>query len=232
MSGQTKTLKCTASPEDDRTDRMDEIRRRLEASRVALESSFQPTAEEQQRILLERAEELAREPKKAVDAASLIQVIEFQIAGGSFAVEPRYVRKVFPLSTLTTIPGTPGHVAGVTNLGGEVLSLINLKVLLSLSGEGLTNGTQVIVLRSEHMEFGLLADSVLGSRTILQEEIGPALPTLSGSGRLYLKGVTLDRTAILDAKLMLADESIVVNDKEWFEPGARGALKEDSCENH
>lgn len=187
------------------------IRRRLEASRSALERRFEPSAEEKSKILKDRAMELAREPRE--DAEAQLEVVEFLLAHEKYGIEPHHIREIFSLKTLTPIPCTPPFVLGVTNLRGEVLSVIDLKRFFDLPDEGLTDFTKVIVLRSDTMEFGILADSVLGARSIPLDEVQPALPTLTGIREEYLRGVTQERLAILDAERILCDDRIAVHEE-------------------
>jgi purine-binding chemotaxis protein CheW len=62
------------------------------------------------------------------------------------------------------------------------------------------------------MELGILADAILGVRSITVEELQPALPTLTGIRAEYLKGITKDPLAVLDVEKILSDEKILVND--------------------
>jgi purine-binding chemotaxis protein CheW len=62
------------------------------------------------------------------------------------------------------------------------------------------------------MELGILADAVLGVRTIARNEFQPSLPTLTGIRSEYLKGITKDPLVVLDVEKILSDEKIVVND--------------------
>ena len=188
----------------------EKIRRRLEASRSALERRFEPSAEEKSKIFKDRAVELAREPREEVSAQ--LEIVEFRLAREKYGIEPDYIREVFPLKTLTPIPCTPSFVLGVTNLRGEILSVIDLKRFFDLPDKGLTDFTKVIVLQSETMMFGVLADSVTGTRSIPVEEIQPPLPTLTDVREEYLKGVAKGRLAILDAEKILSDETIMVHE--------------------
>jgi purine-binding chemotaxis protein CheW len=63
------------------------------------------------------------------------------------------------------------------------------------------------------MRFGVLADAVLGVRRVPVAGIQPSLPTLTGIREQYLKGVTHERTIVLDAQKLLADEKIVVQEQ-------------------
>ena len=189
-----------------------EVRRRLESARAAIERVRAPDAEETKRILRSRARTLARETDTAA-AADALEVVEFLLAHERYAVESRYVREVHPLENLTPLPCTPAFVLGIVNLSGEILSVIDIKKFFDLPEKGLTDLNQVIVLQSDGMLFGILADSILSARRIPVAEIQPSLPTLTGIREKYLRGVTAERTVLLDAAKLLADETIVVEEQ-------------------
>jgi purine-binding chemotaxis protein CheW len=169
--------------------------------------------EETKRILKARAEALAREPAQAQAAGEHIEVVEFVLANERYAVETRCVREVYPLENLTPLPCTPAFVLGIVNMRGEILSVIDLKKFFELPEKGLTDLNKVIVLETENMLFGVLADTVLGVRRVAVDEIQPSLPTLTGVREAYLKGVTAERVVILDADKLLADERIIVREQ-------------------
>ena len=190
-----------------------EVERRLDAARAAVERVWAPTREETQRILKARAAALARQPGQAQAAGEHVEVVEFVLAYENYAVETRCVREVYPLENLTPLPCTPAFVLGIVNLRGEILSVIDIKKFFELPEKGLTDLNKVIVLQSGNMLFGILADAVIGVRRIPLAGIQPSLPTLTGVREAYLKGVTAERTVILDAEKLLADERIVVQEQ-------------------
>jgi purine-binding chemotaxis protein CheW len=190
-----------------------EVERRLEAARARIARVWAPDPEETKRILRERAQSLAREPGNAEAGDEHIEVIEFVLAFENYAIETRYVREVEPLDNLTPLPCTPAFVLGIVNIRGEILSVIDLRKFFELPETGLTDLNKVIVLESENMLFGILADAVAGVRRIPVADIQPSLPTLTGIREAYLKGVTPGRTVILDAEKLLTDESIVVQER-------------------
>ena len=190
-----------------------EIQRRLEAARAAMERGWAPDAEESKRTLKARAQALAREPARAEADDDYTEVVEFVLAYERYAIETRYVREVYPLENLAPLPCTPAFVRGVVNVRGEILSVIDLKKFFDLPEKGLTDLNKVIVLQSERMFFGILADAVLGVRRVSLREIQPSLPTLTGVREKYLRGVTVERTVLLDAAKLLGDEQIIVQER-------------------
>ncbi|MBI2748072.1 MAG: purine-binding chemotaxis protein CheW [Burkholderiales bacterium] len=190
-----------------------EIRGRLEAAREASERGWLPGPEETKEILKARARALAREPRPAQEAADAIEVIEFVVGQERYAVESACVREIYPLNELTPLPCTPPFVLGVVNVRGQILSVIDVKKFFDLPEKGLTDLNKVVVLHSESMEFGVLADRVAGTRVVPLRELQPSLPTLTGIREEYLRGVTADRTVILDAGKLLSDPKIVVHEQ-------------------
>lgn len=188
----------------------DAVLRRLEAVRVALEEGWSPSEEESRRILTMRARALAREPAKPPEDDQSAQVIEFALASETYAIETRFVRAVYPLQNLTPLPCTPPFVRGMVNVRGEILSVIDLKRFFDLPDRGLTDLNKVIVLQSEGMVFGVLADAVLDVRRIWMREVQPSLPTFNAVQEQYLKGITLERTVFLDAEKLLGDPAMIV----------------------
>jgi purine-binding chemotaxis protein CheW len=190
-----------------------EIERRMALSRVAIERIWAPTAEDSQRILIKRAQALAREAAPAEIADASIEVIEFSLAHERYAIASEYVRGVDPLDDFTPLPCTPSFVLGIVNVRGEIFSVIDLKKFFDLPGQGLTDFNKVIVLESAEMVFGIVADSISGVRRIMRADIQPSLPTLTGIREDYLLGVSTERVAILDAGKLLTDGKLIVQEQ-------------------
>ena len=190
-----------------------EVKQRLETARVAIERIWAPTAEETKRVLEERARALTREPAQAESDDDWIEVVEFTLAHERYAIASEHVREVYPLEELTPLPCTPSFVLGIVNLRGEILSVIDIKKFFDLPEKGLTDLNKVIVLESENMVFGIVADAIGGVRHILRTDIQPSLPTLTGIREDYLQGVTAERVVVLDAGKLLSDEKLIVNEQ-------------------
>lgn len=165
-----------------------------------------------QSILHERARLLAQPPEQAADADT-IEVVTLLLAYETYAIETAYVREVYPLKDLTPLPCTPAFVAGIVNVRGQVLSVIDLRKLFELPIQGLTDLNKVVIVSDGDMEFGILADAILDVRNIPQHELQPGLPTLTGVREDYLKGIAAERLAVLDAEKLLHDAKLVVHEE-------------------
>lgn len=132
------------------------------------------------------------------------------LASERYGIESRYVREVCPLRDYTVLPCTPSFVLGLMNLRAQIISIIDIKKFFDMPQEGISDLNKVIIVSDGRMIFGILADVILDVRSIAVEDIQPSLPTLTGIRERFLRGVTGERTVILDAARLLADKYIVV----------------------
>jgi len=100
----------------------------------------------------------------------------------------------------------------LVNVRGQILSVIDIKKFFDLPEKGLSDLNKIIIIHAHHMELGILADAILGVRSLALEELQPALPTLTGIRAEYLKGITKQPLVVLDVEKILSDEKILVND--------------------
>ncbi len=166
--------------------------------------------EQKRAILRRRAEDLARPGQAESGPQQSLDLIVFRLAEETYAIESEFVREVIDLKSYTPLPGVPAFVLGIVNLRGEIISVVDLKKFFNLPARGLGELNKVIVLRDQVMEFGLLADAILGVQNLPLAGINPAPPTLTGIGAQYLRGVTADRVALLDGRTILGDENLIV----------------------
>lgn len=190
-----------------------EIHRRIEIAQAGLEQGVTRSVEEKNAILKTRAKALAREAEEKTAVEEYLEVVEFVLGYETYGIESSYVREVYPLKELTPLPGTPPFVLGIINVRGRILSVIDIKKFFDLPDKGLTDLNKVIILRSDSMEFGILADTILGVRAVSLNALQPSLPTLTGIREEYLKGVTGERLVVLDAQKLLSDEKVIVNEQ-------------------
>ena len=188
------------------------IHRRLAVTAAAISGGLDHGPEETRRILEVRARAAARPPVKPDDAERL-QVLAFSLAGESYGVETCHVREVCQLKDLTAVPCTPPFVAGVMNLRGQILAIVELREFFELPARGLTDLNRVIVLRGGDNELGLLADSIDGVRPVPASDLQEGLPTLTGIRERFLKGITGQMLAVLDGDRLLGDASLKVNEQ-------------------
>jgi purine-binding chemotaxis protein CheW len=166
-----------------------------------------------ERILRARAQVLAHPPERAAAGGSMLDLLEFRLATERYALETRHVQEVHPLRELTPLPCTPPFVLGIVNVRGRILPVIDMKKFFDLPDRGLTDLHRIILVRGGDLEFGILADVIVGVRSLPSDSLQPSLPTLSGVRADYLKGVTEQHLVVLDLDCIISDPKIVVHDE-------------------
>lgn len=205
-----KDSKPNSRPQESVSVDWEEVNRRLRRARSAVDEALNPSPEEGYRILKARARELAQEAGEESGAGKRAEVVELFIAGERYAVESGYVGEVYPLKEMTNLPGTPPFILGITNVRGRVVAVNDLRRFFGLPETPAAESSKLVILRHSEIEVGVLADAVLGVRSLPLTELQAPL---AGGGAKYLRGITADRTALLDAEKILTDESIVVREE-------------------
>lgn len=189
----------------------DDVHRRLDGLRRALDEDWSAEPARAARILAERRAALAATPPVA-SAGELLEVIEFLLAEERYGISAAHVREVRPLLELTPVPCTPGYVLGIIDVRGEFISVIDIKKFFNLAEQGLSDLNKVIVLASGDMTFGILVDTIVSVRDIDRAALQAPLPTRATVRGEYLLGVTAEHVAIVDADKLLRDRSLVVDE--------------------
>jgi chemotaxis signal transduction protein len=91
-----------------------------------------------------------------------LEILVVELAGRHYGAPLKAVREVFSLGPLTPVPSAPVAVAGVANLRGQVVPVLDLMRLLDLGLHRLRLGDPVVLVESDGTRVGLLVDRVVG----------------------------------------------------------------------
>ncbi|MDE3019089.1 MAG: purine-binding chemotaxis protein CheW [Nitrospirota bacterium] len=109
----------------------------------------------------------------AAKPAAPLRVCLIGLGGELFAINLRHVREVFEVENLTTVPGMPAALAGVANLRGVVIPVVDLRGLLGLPTGGAKLAYAVVLKHGPH-QIGVMVEQVPEIRTVHQEDFLPA----------------------------------------------------------
>ncbi|QDQ26573.1 purine-binding chemotaxis protein CheW [Chitinimonas arctica] len=179
----------------------------------ALQREFEPDEAVRDAVLQARARALAQVPAAEGVEGEQMELVEFRLAHEHYGLETRLVREVYPLRELGLLPCVPPFVLGIINLRGQIVSVIDLKRFFGLPLQGLPDMNKVILLEDGAMRFGLLADQIIGVRSVALADLQPSLPTLNGVRAEYLRGVAPDRLVVLDALKLIHDPALLVDEE-------------------
>jgi purine-binding chemotaxis protein CheW len=105
------------------------------------------------------------------------QVVTLGIDREVFGVPVQAVREILDFTPLCRLPDAPPHLAGLIDVRGSAVPVIDLRVRLGLPSVPPTDGTRVLVLDIERagklLALGLIADRVFEVATLDRATIQP-----------------------------------------------------------
>ncbi len=143
------------------------------------------------------------------------QYLTFQLDGEVFAINILNIREILEYSSLTPVPMTPDFIAGVLNLRGRVVPIINLGLRFEKNASPITKRTSIVIVELEHddqkMDLGIIVDLV--NEVIEISDVEPA-PTFGASIRTdFIQGmgkINDNFTIILDLNNVLSIEELSI----------------------
>ena len=113
-------------------------------------------------------------PTRTPDAAErrasgeAIDHIVFRLGEQRYAVPVGKVVELDKPPTCAVVPNTPGFVLGVTNVRGDILSVVDLRALLGIPRVVRNDAVRLLTIRSADGETrtGLIVDALQGMRSV------------------------------------------------------------------
>jgi purine-binding chemotaxis protein CheW len=99
----------------------------------------------------------AAAPDKPMERA---QVMTFLLGSDRYAIDIHHASEIIRHPRITPVPGLIEWVLGVTNLHGEVLSVVDLARFLSLTGNPAGESSVLIVASAVDQKIGLAVDDI------------------------------------------------------------------------
>jgi len=95
-----------------------------------------------------------------VEPVERTQIMVFALNGVRYAVEMDYVGEVALNPDVTRVPGLPDWVLGVTNLHGDIVSVVDLSRFLEVGAPTTRHDAKMIVAQAADQRIGLMVDDV------------------------------------------------------------------------
>jgi purine-binding chemotaxis protein CheW len=146
------------------------------------------------------------------DATQGHRYVLLSIASANYAVREAYVTELERVPKITPVPHVPAWVRGVTNLRGDILSVIDMRTFLGLD-QSLSQSARMLVVRLLNEDFatGLIVDGVDRIVAVTPNQITPPESSLEGPLAPYLVGMCVvdERlVAVLDLDQLLRSAEI------------------------
>jgi purine-binding chemotaxis protein CheW len=197
-------------PIDPRTGETDWPEMRARITKAFDRSVEESSPERARQVLVERARRLALTVEGQEAAVDTLELLPFRLGREQYAIETRYAREVVRLTGFTVIPGMESFVLGVANLRGEIVPVFDLMLFFGFASQGLTDRSRVIVVGTEEVEFGIIADSVQAVSRLPVDAIIADAAFEGKRGSECVRGVTRDAMIILDGAALVKDRRLFI----------------------
>ena len=122
-----------------------------------------------------------------------IQLVTFQLGNEIYGIDIMDVKEIVKIQEIRPIPNAPSYVAGILNLRGNIIPIINLHVRFNLKKHELSEEDRllsgIIIIDVDNMQIGIIIDKVAKVMTVEVDSIQQPPQLISGIGAEYIQGV-------------------------------------------
>jgi purine-binding chemotaxis protein CheW len=137
--------------------------------------------------------------------------VSFKVGGGEYVLPAADVLQMESYSGSTPVPGTPSWVAGLVQVRGRVVPVVDLRARFGLPATPPTIDTRVVVAKDGGRVVGLVVDSAREVLRIAAEQFKPAPEILVDQASGWVKAVAQSGNRLvmlIDFKKIVGEESI------------------------
>ncbi len=138
------------------------------------------------------------------------EYLVFTLGNEEYGIEILKVQEIRGYDRVTRIANSPDFIAGITNLRGVIVPIIDLRIKFQLDSAEINDQTVTIVLNLRDRVVGIVVDGVSDVLSLSAEQIKPAPDFTATLSTQYLLGLgSLD-----DRMLILVDIEKLLNSEE------------------
>ena len=169
-------------------------------------SFYDHFSEEEVAILRARAARIAR-TQNEVKPGEILTALVIHAGGETYALPIEALVAVYVEHTIIQVPCVPPYVAGVANIRGQILTVLDLAVLLKVSSG--TTPHALVVASDGEFSVAFCAEAVGETITLPNSDLQPVPAALNGD---YLQAVVPGGIALLNLKALFDDEALTVDE--------------------
>ncbi len=147
------------------------------------------------------------------------KMVTFSLAGKDYSIDIMKVKEISHANTFTFVPNALPFVKGVYNLRGDIISIIDLRIMFNLPAPENTDKRQenLIILRLDDYQLGVVVDSIDKVIGINSINIQPPHPIFGDINIKFIQGVVENEGRLY---LILDVEKIFGQDEDFVIMGA------------
>jgi purine-binding chemotaxis protein CheW len=159
-------------------------------------------------LLQLRADRIAA-PVSQDDQVGRIHVLTTTLGQEKYAFPIEAIAAVYDDVLIIPVPSVPSFVAGVANVRGHIVSVLNFGSLVGL-GSTTSESAAMLVVDSDDGNVGLRVESIGEVVELAANQMNPIPANMNLEHPEYFQGIFLDGTTLVNVKTMLSDARLLV----------------------
>jgi len=136
------------------------------------------------------------------------EFITFEVSGQYFGIDIMAIREIRAWTPVARLPSVPAYVAGVVNLRGAILPVVDLAARLGWEATEISPRHAIVVIQVSEQTRGLIVDSVSDIVQVPNDQIQLPPPMAPDSVLPFIEGLI----AMDDRMVMVLDLSALSGD--------------------
>lgn len=167
---------------------------------------------EAQALLRQRAKRAALTTLDTPEVLASIDTLVVMLGQESYGLPLRALTAAYQVTTaIVPVPCTPPYVAGITNIRGHVVPVIDLAILLGISST-VQDAAAIIVVANDTMTVAFRVGAINDAIMVKVGEIAPVSGLFDLAKTEYVQGVLPDGTILLNIDAVLNDPALIVDE--------------------
>lgn len=151
-----------------------------------------------------------------------IGILEFLVADERYAVKVAETNEIIKTIKTVPVPKAPPYIKGIINLRGDVISIVDVGLLVDKKRRELTKDARILIVASGNESAGLLVGKVLGIRKVLLSSFEPPSDLIKQRGNIFIEGIgkieeTGEIVVLMDIETTLLQAQTLEEDEEELE---------------
>ncbi len=119
------------------------------------------------------------------------KMVTFSLGGKDYGIDIMRIKEIAKFAQFTYVPNTAPYVRGVYNLRGDIISIIDLRLMFNLPAEPKSEGEAEngLILRLENNHLGVIVDSIDKVVGFNSRHIQPPHPIFGDINIKFISGV-------------------------------------------
>ncbi len=149
-------------------------------------------------------------------------ILEFIVAGERYAIKVADTNEVIRVIKTVPVPKAPPYIKGIINLRGDVISIIEVGLLVDRKRRELTKDARILVVKAGAEIAGLLVSKVLGIRKVMLSSFEQPSDLIKQKGNIFIEGIgkiddSDDIVVLMDIETTLLQAQTLEEDEEELE---------------